>query len=53
MRGVDAAIVMFHLMGKAFEATVMARHCNDRLGLETAELRACEFFGRTPKCAGK
>ena len=36
-RGVDEEIVMFHLMGKSFEATITRRRCNDRPALQTAE----------------
>ena len=45
-RGVDAEIVMFHLLGKVFEATSTARSCNDRLGLETAELSLSQMHRR-------
>lgn len=46
MRGVDAAIVMFHLMGKAFEATVTARRCNEGQRLGTAELGLSQMHPR-------
>ncbi len=44
--GVDAEIVMFHLMGKAFEATITARRCSDRSGLETEGLGPSQLHPR-------
>jgi hypothetical protein len=46
MRGVDAAIVMFHLMGKAFEATITCRRCNDRPALQTAQFGISQLHPR-------
>lgn len=46
MHGVDASIVMFHLMGKAFEATITARRCNDKPWLQTAELGLSQMHPR-------
>ena len=45
-RGVDAEIVMFHLMGKVFEATITARRCNDKPWLQTAELGLSQMHPR-------
>ncbi len=45
-RGVDASIVMFHLMGKAFEATITCRRCNDRPALQTAEFGISQLHPR-------
>ncbi len=43
---VDASIVMFHLMGKAFEATITCRRCNDRPALQTAEFGISQLHPR-------
>lgn len=45
-RGVDASIIIFHLMGKVFEATITARRCSDKPWLQTAELGLSQMHPR-------
>lgn len=45
-RDVDDAIVMFYLMGKAFEATITCRRCNDRPALQRAEFGVSQLHPR-------